>query len=247
MKSYHIRIFFASLFLLTVCVFSQASNPTLPKAPYIAPQMAKGWLKDGKGVTFVDVRAPKEYHAGHIEGAINAPYDKIEQYADQLNREYPCIFYCTYSAWRAPYAANTMADLGYKNVYVLEGGISAWRSGGQTIYALDSSQPAKIIPYEGISKNLKHPKDREYKKQLKLTKEELSYYDGQESRPAYVAVKGVIYDVTQSRLWRGGVHDPSRGHAVAGRDLTKVIKESPHGIKNLRRFPVVGRLVVKKE
>ena len=43
-----------------------------------------------------------------------------------------------------------------------------------------------------------------------------------------MAVDGVIYDLTQSRLWREGNHDPSHGRAGAGRDLTEVIKESPH-------------------
>jgi predicted heme/steroid binding protein len=61
-------------------------------------------------------------------------------------------------------------------------------------------------------------------------------------QPAYVAVNGIIYDLTQSRLWRGGVHDPSKGKAMAGRDLTEVLKDSPHGDSHLKDFPVVGYL-----
>ncbi len=228
-----------------------AAAPTLPKAPFIAPQVAKEWLNQGKGITFVDVRASKEYSAGHIADAVNLPYDQVEKHTNEFNKSYPLIFYCTYSAWRAPYAANTLADLGCKNVYVLEGGISAWRAGGQTIYAIDSNQPANVIPYpvipyEGLSKTLKHPRGTVYKKKLNFTLEELSHYDGQDGRPAYAAVNGVIYDLTQSRLWRGGVHDPSHGMATAGRDLTEVIKKSPHGTKTLKNFPVVGKLIVKK-
>ena len=76
-----------------------------------------------------------------------------------------------------------------------------------------------------------------------MTLEELSHYDGKDGRPAYVAVKVLIYDLTESRLRRGGEHDPSKGKATAGRDLTEVLKDSPHGDKHLKDFPVVGELV----
>ena len=243
-RSFGLVLLFELIFFINL---AQSSTSTLPKAPYILPQIVKAWLRESKSVLIVDVRVPKEYKAGHIEGAINIPYDEVEKRAAEITKEYPAVFYCTYSAWRAPYAANTLADMGYTNVYVLEGGISAWRAGGQVIYAMQSNQNPDIISYPAdLSKALKHPVDRTHNKKIKLTLEELSHYDGKDGRPAYVAVKGIIYDVTQSRLWRGGVHDPSHGKATAGRDLTELIKESPHGTKNLKRFPVVGRLVVSK-
>lgn len=75
---------------------------------------------------------------------------------------------------------------------------------------------------------------------IELTLEELSYYDGKEGRPAYIAVNGDIYDVTDSAFWQMGLHN---GYE-AGQDLTDpIINESPHGLANLSRVPLIGKLV----
>ena len=75
---------------------------------------------------------------------------------------------------------------------------------------------------------------------LELTLEELKQYDGKNGNPAYVAVDGVIYDVTNVAKWKNGDHN---GYS-AGNDLTDIIKnKSPHGVKNLEGLPVVGKIV----
>ena len=234
------------LFILIALTNAFASTPTLPKAPYLSPQEVKNWQAQKK-VIIVDVREPQEYEAGHIDGAINIPYRDIEPRAKEINFEDTYVFYCIHSSWRAPYAANFLADQGHANVYILEGGIAAWNAGGQVIYSSVSDQePSVAVCPVGLERVLKHPSDQEYKEKRCLTLSELSYFDGKDGHPAYVAVEGVIYDVTNSRLWRGGVHDPSHGMAAAGRDLTEVLKESPHGDKHLKDFPVVGWLVNSK-
>ncbi len=74
---------------------------------------------------------------------------------------------------------------------------------------------------------------------LMLTLEELSAFDGTGGKPAYIAVDGLIYDVTNSALWKEGAHN---GFA-AGKDLSAEIKEkSPHGLGVLERMPVVGQI-----
>ncbi len=75
---------------------------------------------------------------------------------------------------------------------------------------------------------------------LELTLDQLKQYDGSNGNPAYVAVDGVIYDVTNVAAWKNGKHN---GY-TAGNDLTDIIKnKSPHGVKNLEGLPVVGKLV----
>lgn len=74
---------------------------------------------------------------------------------------------------------------------------------------------------------------------LLLTLEELSEYDGQDGRPAYIAVEGVVYDVSIVTAWMGGKH---QGY-FAGQDVTEKIKEiSPHGVRVLSKLPEVGKL-----
>lgn len=74
----------------------------------------------------------------------------------------------------------------------------------------------------------------------KFSREELAFYDGREGRPAYVAYRGKVYDVSSSFLWKGGRHQASH---KAGDDLTEAMKRAPHGDEFLARFPVVGVLV----
>ncbi len=75
---------------------------------------------------------------------------------------------------------------------------------------------------------------------LELTLDQLKQYDGKNGNPAYVAVDGIIYDVTNVAKWKNGEHN---GYS-AGNDLTDIIKnKSPHGVKNLEGLPIVGKIV----
>ncbi|HIC08965.1 MAG TPA: cytochrome B5 [Aquificales bacterium] len=73
----------------------------------------------------------------------------------------------------------------------------------------------------------------------KFTREELKKYDGKNGRPAYIAYKGKVYDVSDSHLWHNGEH---WGEHSAGQDLTEDLKFAPHGEEVLDRFPIVGEL-----
>jgi len=70
--------------------------------------------------------------------------------------------------------------------------------------------------------------------------EELAKFDGKEGRPTYLAYEGVIYDVSKSGSWKGGLHYDTH---PAGRDLTEELAQAPHAEDLLKQFPVVGRIV----
>lgn len=239
-----LRFLITILFIFTCSLsFAREHRSTLPQAQYVLPHVVREWESKRKKFIFVDVRETCEFKVGHLDGAINIPYLDVEKAAKTFDHHKPYVFYCTRSSWRAPYAANTMADLGFKNAYILQGGIAAWNAGGQVIYASNNDQKGIVAPYpEGLARILYHPKDNDHSQKLHLTRRDLRSFDGKDGHPAYVAVNGVIYDVTQSRLWRGGVHAPSEGNAMAGQDLTEIIKLSPHGDKHLKDFPIVGWL-----
>ena len=75
---------------------------------------------------------------------------------------------------------------------------------------------------------------------LSLTIEELSTFNGKDGQPAYIAIDGVIYNVTDMAQWSNGEHNGFE----AGNDLTEEIKNiSPHGVSKLKGLPVVGDLV----
>lgn len=70
-----------------------------------------------------------------------------------------------------------------------------------------------------------------------FTSEELAAYDGQDGRPAYIAVDGVVYDVTEVRQWSSGTHFGFE----AGADVTEALSGSaPHGANQLNQAEIVG-------
>ena len=72
----------------------------------------------------------------------------------------------------------------------------------------------------------------------------LEQFNGEEEQPVYVAYKGKVFDVSDSKLWKGGLH-MKRHHA--GKDLTTDIKGAPHGPEFLERFTQVGTLKQEAE
>ena len=70
----------------------------------------------------------------------------------------------------------------------------------------------------------------------------LAACDGNSGNPACVAVDGVVYDVSASKLWKGGQH--MKRHRAGG-DLSADIAAAPHGREVLEKVARVGTL--KKE
>ncbi len=76
--------------------------------------------------------------------------------------------------------------------------------------------------------------------ETKFTLEELAEYNGTGGKPAYVACKGKVYDVSASSFWLDGDHF---GAHQAGKDLTEELEMAPHGVEVLERTKLVGVLV----
>ena len=71
-----------------------------------------------------------------------------------------------------------------------------------------------------------------------FTLDELKNYDGKEGRKAYIAVDGVVYDVTNVAAWQGGTHHGNN----AGNDVSDRIFKAPHGKSTLEKLEIVGKL-----
>ncbi|MEI2272015.1 cytochrome b5 [Sphingobacterium sp. ML3W] len=70
------------------------------------------------------------------------------------------------------------------------------------------------------------------------SKSQLALRNGQDKPQIWVAYKGYIYDVSDSRLWKNGMHYEH----WAGQDLTEELKDAPHSDSVFSKFQVVGIL-----
>lgn len=67
----------------------------------------------------------------------------------------------------------------------------------------------------------------------------LAQHNGQGGSAIWLVYRGLVYDVSASRLWQRGLH---YGHP-AGEDLTRDMPDAPHTAQVLADFPVVGRWI----
>lgn len=71
----------------------------------------------------IDVREANEYATGYIEGSVNIPVGNISSIS--YDKDTVIILYCA-SGMRSSNAAKELVDLGYTNVYNLDGGLINW-------------------------------------------------------------------------------------------------------------------------
>ena len=72
-----------------------------------------------------------------------------------------------------------------------------------------------------------------------FTRAQLALRNGQDRDEIWCAHRGLIYDLSGSRLWRNGQHYQH----WAGQDLTPELANAPHTEQVFSRFPVVGQLI----
>src|ERR1051325_5439833 len=93
----------------------------------------------------IDVRSFDEYLSGHIPGFFHVPGGQAVQCADDhvADRDAQIIFACDRTA-RAVMAAYWYGKMGFRNVFVLEGGTDAWAASGRSI-EVGTSAPGAIF------------------------------------------------------------------------------------------------------
>lgn len=110
----------------TSCAVYQSENYTLLTSNVYQQKLSE------PNVQLVDVRTSAEFGSGHLAGAINIDINK-DDFSDRikvLDNSRKVFIYCR-SGVRSNKAAKRMQELGFKEIYDLEGGILAW--GGKLV------------------------------------------------------------------------------------------------------------------
>ena len=87
--------------------------------------------KNNPDFIILDVRTEEEYSGGHIENAINVDVtsESFTKEVLKLDKENTYVIHCR-SGKRSAKAGAILQELGFRDVYDIQGGISAWKEEG---------------------------------------------------------------------------------------------------------------------
>ena len=82
----------------------------------------------------IDVRTKDEFDLGHIDSAINLDFysDTFQNDILSIDKNLPIVLYCRTNN-RSTKTASILKDNGFKEISVLEGGITNWVKNGNDI------------------------------------------------------------------------------------------------------------------
>lgn len=78
-----------------------------------------------KNVCFVDIRTPEAFDEGHIAGAVRVDDLNIKDFLADCDRGKPLVCYC-YHGYSSRAAARFFEERGFREVYSMVGGFTAW-------------------------------------------------------------------------------------------------------------------------
>ncbi len=86
-------------------------------------------LESRRELQLIDVRRPGEFSAGHVPGAMPVPLDRLDAASAGLEPGRPTAVICA-GGYRSSAAASLLARRGFKTLYNVVGGTSAWVAAG---------------------------------------------------------------------------------------------------------------------
>jgi rhodanese-related sulfurtransferase len=116
-------VFIGWMLLLNQLVLAQDSSGKAIDATAFEQKMKK------RKTVLLDVRTSVEYNEGHISGAVNADVTDSTLFTNWINgqnRKTKYLLYCR-SGKRSGKALVIMQEAGYRKLYHLNGGITAWK------------------------------------------------------------------------------------------------------------------------
>jgi hydroxyacylglutathione hydrolase len=101
------------------------------QAVRVIPQMPvdelRHQMEEGAQLQLLDVRRPNEYSGGHAPGFVSVPLPHLEEELGKFDRGKPVAVMCQ-GGYRSSAGTSILAKHGFKNVYNVVGGFTAWNS-----------------------------------------------------------------------------------------------------------------------
>src|SRR5215204_6524645 len=119
-------VFLSAFVLINSQTFAQTTDLS-------SDEFQKSSSKDN--IQILDVRTQAEYNSGHIKNAFLVDWtqrDVFEERIKYLDKNKPVYAYCLVGG-RSSAAAARLKELGFKEVYNLQGGIKAWKEASKPV------------------------------------------------------------------------------------------------------------------
>tara|TARA_B100000029_G_C17501185_1_gene932704 strand:+ start:1113 stop:1484 length:372 start_codon:yes stop_codon:yes gene_type:complete len=107
--------------------FLNLVEDALKDIPEVDVYQVQNKIEKDEEFNLIDVREDSEWNLGRIPKAIHMGKGIIERDIESMiqNKEVELILYCQ-GGFRSALAAESLKKMGYKNVYSMSGGFSAW-------------------------------------------------------------------------------------------------------------------------
>lgn len=114
--------FISGAMLVWPLVRGKASGPTLST-------LQATQLINSRNPQVVDIRNAEDFATGSLPNARNIPAAKVAERVGELKKDKPVLLVCA-TGTSAGRTAALLRSQGYGDVYVLGGGLAAWREAG---------------------------------------------------------------------------------------------------------------------
>src|SRR5579872_3318568 len=133
-KIFSIVALLSSVAYLGDCQSTGNSNQSNSIKETISVDQFEKKLAETPGAQLVDVRTADEYADGHLKNSVNMNVNRedYKQMFATLDKSRPVFVYCKAGS-RSARAASIMQDMGFKEIYNMDGGIMKWDNAGKPI------------------------------------------------------------------------------------------------------------------
>lgn len=123
---------FTKTILIACLVFFASATYALAQSPdsatVVSVEIFEKMAQKKRRTTIIDVRTPDEVTAGYLANSnnIDVQNELFDANIAQLNKNKTYLLYCR-SGKRTAVAGAKMKAAGFKKVYMMEGGLNAWK------------------------------------------------------------------------------------------------------------------------
>lgn len=113
-------------------LFLAAGNPCLAQVADISQTELMRRIGTNHAHLILDVRTPEEYREGHLPGAINIPFDRLDSRLAEIDsyKNKDVVLYCG-SGGRVIVAVLILRSAGFNKLLHLDGDMDGWLGNGR--------------------------------------------------------------------------------------------------------------------